>query len=216
MIRVKICGITNLDDALAAATAGADALGFNFWPQSPRHIDPRRAAEIITRLPPFVTPVGVFVNLHPSLVQPLARMTGINTVQLHGDESPEDAASLVANGLSVWKAFLVGRGFRPERLERYVGVAAFLLDSEVNGQRGGTGKTFDCRIARQANRYGKILLAGGLTVDNVAEAIRLAEPYGVDVCTGVEKKPGMKDHARMRQFIQRARGAQTGAERGTR
>lgn len=206
MIRVKVCGITNLEDALVATTAGADALGFNFWPASPRYLEPRRAKAIISHLPPFVTPVAVFVNESPPVVEALARMTGIKTVQLHGAEPPEDSSALVAHGLAVVKAFGVGRGFRPQSLRQYRGVVAYLLDSDVKGKRGGTGKTFDWKMARQANRFGRILLAGGLTVENVAEAIRQARPYGVDVCTGVEKKPGAKDHHRLREFIQTAKG----------
>ena len=206
MVRVKVCGITNLEDALVAATAGADALGFNFWPRSPRFVEPRRAAAIIARLPPFVTSVGVFVNKKRSRVESLARCVGLAVVQLHGEESPDDAKALAAASLLVLKAFRVGPSFQPEQLRRYPGVAAFLLDAEVKGQRGGTGRTFDWKQARAAGRYGRILLAGGLTVENVAAAIRQAQPYGVDVCTGVEKAPGQKDHERLRAFIQRAKG----------
>lgn len=207
MVRVKVCGITSLEDALVAATAGADALGFNFWPPSPRYIEPRRAVEIVAHLPPFVTAVGVFVNESPAVVQHLARAGGVSAVQLHGDELPEDVAALAPSGLTVFKALRVGRNFRPQRLREYPGAAAFLLDAEVKGRRGGTGKTFDWRVAKQAGRYGRILLAGGLTVENAAEAVRQAQPYGVDVCTGVEKKPGRKDHARLREFIRRAKGS---------
>jgi len=206
MVRVKVCGITNLEDALVAATAGADALGFNFWPRSPRFVEPRRAAAIIARLPPFVTSVGVFVNEKRSRVESLAGHVGLAAVQLHGDESPDDAKALAAASLLVLKAFRVGPGFQPQELRRYRGVAAFLLDAEVKGQRGGTGRTFDWKQARVAGRYGRIMLAGGLTVENVAAAIRQAQPYGVDVCTGVEKTPGQKHHERLRAFIQRAKG----------
>lgn len=206
MVRVKVCGITNLEDALVAAAAGADALGFNFWPRSPRFIEPPRAAAIIARLPPFVTPVGVFVDEKASQVKSLAVRSGLGAVQLHGEESPDDTKALAAASLLVLKAFRVGRGFQLQQLRRYPGVAAFLLDAEVEGQRGGTGKTFDWKRARAAGRYGRIILAGGLTVENVAEAICQAQPYGVDVCTGVEKGPGQKDHERLRAFIQRAKG----------
>ena len=206
MVRVKVCGITNLDDALVAIAAGADALGFNFWPESPRSIEPRQAAAIIAHLPPFVTPVGVFVNEERSRLGRLVRRTGVRAVQLHGEEPPEAVAALAANGWPVLKALAVGRGFQPQRLRQYSGVAAFLLDAEVKGKRGGTGKSFDWKLAGEANRYGRILLAGGLTPENVVEAIRLAQPYGVDVCTGVEKRPGVKDHARLREFLQRAKG----------
>lgn len=206
MVRVKVCGITNLDDALVAVTAGADGLGFNFWPGSPRYIEPRQAKAILGHLPPFVTAVGVFVDEARAVVEALAHMTGLKTVQLHGEESPEDLNTLAGQGLSVMKAFRVGRGFRPQRLRSYHHVAAFLLDAEVKGKRGGTGRTFDWKLARQASRFGRILLAGGLTVENIADAICQARPYGVDVCTGVEKKPGVKDHRRLREFIRVAKG----------
>lgn len=206
MVRVKVCGVTNLDDALVAAAAGADALGFNFWPPSPRYIEPRRAAEIIACLPPFVTAVGVFVNESRPVVERLGRTSRVQAVQLHGDELPEDVAALAAAGLTVLKAFRVGGTFRPQQLRRYPAAEAFLLDAEVEGRRGGTGQTFDWKKAQQAGRYGRILLAGGLTLENVAEAIRQARPYGVDVCTGVEKKPGQKNHVLLREFIQRAKG----------
>jgi len=208
MVRVKICGITTLDDALVAAAAGADALGFNFWPQSSRYLEPQRAADIITHLPPLVTPVGVFVNARPEEVERAARRAGLAAVQLHGDEGPEDVKALAADGLTVLKAVRVGPRFRPQVLRRYNGARAFLLDAEVKGARGGTGKTFDWKQARAARRYGRIILAGGLNPDNVAEAIAAAQPYGVDVCTGVENKPGVKDHERVREFIRRAKAVE--------
>lgn len=209
MIRVKVCGITNLEDALVAAAAGADALGFNFWPQSARYLEPRAAAVIVAHLPPFVTPVGVFVNARREQVEAIGRRTGIRAVQLHGEESPADAALLSEKGLTVLKAFRVGAGFKAQDLRSYRGVAAFLLDAEVRGRRGGTGRTFDWKQAQAARRYGRIFLAGGLTEDNVVAAIRQVQPYGVDVCTGVERKPGLKDHGRLREFIARAKGAAT-------
>ncbi|MFQ5778314.1 MAG: phosphoribosylanthranilate isomerase [Terriglobia bacterium] len=207
MVRVKVCGITNLEDALVAVAAGADALGFNFWPGSPRYIAPERAKEIVTHLPPFVTTVGVFVNDKAPRVEQMAHRTGIRTAQLHGEEPPAQVAALAAAGLAVLKALRVGRTFKPRCLRDYPGATAFLLDAEVKGRRGGTGKTFDWTSARQASRYGRILLAGGLTVENVEEAIRRAQPYGVDVCSGVEKKPGWKDHERLRAFLRRAKAA---------
>ena len=205
MVRVKICGLTNLEDALVAAAAGADALGFNFWPGSPRHIEARRAAELIAHLPPFITPVGVVVNESRAGVERLARASGVGAVELHGDELPEDAAALAAAGLTIIKAFRVGTGFRPQRLREFAAADAFLLDAQVKGKRGGTGRSFDWTVARRAAPFGRILLAGGLTPENVAEAICQAQPWGVDVCTGVEKKPGVKDHARLREFIRRAK-----------
>ncbi len=206
MIRVKVCGLTNLEDALVAALAGADALGFNFWPRSPRYIAPRAAADIIAQLPPLVTSVAVVVDEPPAQVARLARRSGVRAVQLHGQESPQDVAALAADGFAVLKAVRVGRDFRPQQLRSYVGVDAFLLDTEVKGRRGGTGKSFDWKKARAANRYGRVLLAGGLTVENVGEAVAQARPYGVDVCSGVERRPGNKDHDLLREFIRRAKG----------
>lgn len=209
MVRVKVCGITNLEDALVAATSGADALGFNFWPPSARYLEPSVAAAMVAHLPPFVTPVGVFVDAKPEQVEAIARRTGIRAVQLHGEESPEEAARLGARGLTVLKAFRVGSSFRPRDLRRYPGVSAFLLDAEVKGRRGGTGQTFNWKQAQAARRYGRIFLAGGLTPENVVEAIGQVLPYGVDVCTGVEREPGLKDHGRLREFIARAKGVAT-------
>lgn len=206
MVRVKVCGITNLEDALVAALAGADALGFNFWPRSPRYIAPRAAADIIAQLPPLVTSVAVVVDEPPAQVARLARKSGVRAVQLHGQESPQDVAALAADGFAVLKAVRVGRDFRPQQLRSYVGVDAFLLDTEVKGRRGGTGKSFDWKKARAANRYGRVLLAGGLTVENVGEAVAQARPYGVDVCSGVERRPGSKDHDLLREFIRQAKG----------
>ncbi len=206
MIRVKVCGITNLEDALVAALAGADALGFNFWPRSPRYIAPRAAADIITQLPPLVTSVAVVVDEPPAQVARLARKSGVRAVQLHGEESPQDVAALAADGFAVLKAVRVGRDFRPQQLRSYVGVDAFLLDTEVKGRRGGTGESFDWKKAQAANRYGRVLLAGGLTVENVGEAVAQARPYGVDVCSGVERRPGNKDHDLLREFIRQAKG----------
>lgn len=205
MFRVKVCGITNLEDALLSAEAGADALGFNFWPRSKRYMEPDAAAAIIAQLPPSVTPVGVFVDEELDSIETVARRTGVRGVQLHGDESPETASALVAQGLPVLKAFRVGKGFRPESLQRYKNVAGFLLDADVQGEKGGTGRTFDWSQAKAARRYGPILLAGGLTVENVSAAIRQAEPFGVDVCSGVEQAPGRKDHRQLREFVRLAK-----------
>jgi phosphoribosylanthranilate isomerase len=205
MVRVKVCGITNLEDALLSTEAGADGLGFNFWPRSKRYIEPDAATSMIAQLPPSVTPVGVFVDEEPASVERVARRTGVRGVQLHGDESPETASALAAQGFLVLKAFRVGKGFQPEALQRYAGVAGFLLDADVRGEKGGTGRTFDWSQAKAARRFGRIVLAGGLTVANVSEAIRQAQPFGVDVCSGVEQAPGRKDHRRLREFVRLAR-----------
>jgi phosphoribosylanthranilate isomerase len=203
--RVKICGITRLQDALAAVEAGADALGFNFWPGSSRYIAPTRTRRIVEQLPPLVTPVALFVNESTAGVKRKAKLAGITTVQLHGDESPMQAKALVRAGLTVFKAVSVGQGFRAARLRAYKNVAGFLLDTKVEGLRGGTGKVFDWAKARAARRYGKIFLAGGLTPANVARAIRAARPYAVDVSSGVERRPGIKDTKKVREFIRRAK-----------
>lgn len=209
MVRVKVCGLTSLEDALVAVTAGADALGFNFWSGSPRYLRPAQAARIIEHLPPFVTAVGVFVDEDLPRLRAAAALAALSAVQLHGDESPEAVRSLAEDGLQVFKALRVGASFQPALLQRYPGVSAFLLDAEVKGERGGTGQTLDWKRARAAGRYGRVVLAGGLTPENVADAIRQARPYGVDVCSGVETQPGRKDHDRLRQFIRRAKGART-------
>jgi len=210
MVRIKVCGITNAEDALAAVEAGADALGFNFFPPSPRYIEPAEAEQMVAQLPPFVAPVGLFVNESRPIIRTVAARCDIRTVQLHGDELPADVAALAP--LAIIKAFSVGARFRPQTLKAYNGCAAFLLDTQVNGKRGGTGKPFDWKRARQARAYGRIILAGGLTVENVEEAIRTVRPYGLDVCTGVERCPGKKDHRRLREFIRRAQAAAAALE----
>jgi phosphoribosylanthranilate isomerase len=206
--RVKICGITAWDDARLSVDLGASALGFNFHPPSPRAISPADAWKIIRRLPPFVEAVGVFVNWPPLVVAALARALRLHTVQLHGAESPEEVASL-ARTHRVIKAVQVKRGFRPTGLSRYRGADGILLDGFARGLHGGTGRTLDWKLARAARRYGRIILAGGLTPENIAEAIRVAEPYAVDVASGVEVSPGRKDPARLRALfaaIERTRG----------
>lgn len=204
-MHIKVCGITNPEDALAAVEAGADALGFNFYPASPRYIEPAAAERIVAQLPPFVTPVAVFVNESRVVIQTLAARCDIRTVQLHGDELPADVEALVP--LAVVKAFPVGPRFRPQLLQSYKGCGAFLLDNQMKGKRGGTGKNFDWSKARQAKAFGRIILAGGLRPENVEEAIGTVRPYGVDVCTGVERRPAKKDPRRLREFIRRARAA---------
>ena len=200
MVRVKICGITTWPDALAACDAGASALGFNFYEKSPRAISPAAAWKIIRRLPPFVAPVGVFVNWTPDAVLSLADALQLAAVQLHGDESPRDVAAC-AHRRRVIKAFRVGPGFSLARLRRYPGASAFLLDAPRAGQYGGTGQATDWSLAGQAARSRRIILAGGLTLENVAEAIRHVRPYAVDVASGVESRPGRKDPGKLRAFL---------------
>lgn len=203
MIKIKICGITNLDDALAAADAGADALGFNFYKKSPRCIEPSKAAEIIAQLPPFIIPVGLFVNEREEKIREIQHLTCLQAVQLHGDESPEFCQRF---GERVIKAFQIKSKESLKNMAHYH-VGAFLLDSYKNGERGGTGETFDWHLAVVAKTFGRIILAGGLTPDNVAEAVKLVQPYAVDVASGVEKEKGVKDHAKMKKFIVEVRRA---------
>jgi len=204
---VKICGITNWRDAKRAVDAGADLLGFNFYERSPRYIAPAKAQRIVRRLPKRVSAVGVFVNESEEKMLGVARAVGLSALQLHGDESPLTVARL-RRSLPVIKAVRAGKAFRPAQLSCYKRASAILLDGFDRRLRGGTGKTFDWRVARRAKRYGRIFLAGGLTPENVADAIRTAEPHAVDVCSGVEAKPGKKDPKRLRQFMQAVAVAQ--------
>ncbi len=198
--RVKICGITTWEDARLSIDLGASALGFNFFPPSPRAISPADAWSIIRRLPPFVEAVGVFVNWPPLVVDALARALRLGSVQLHGTESPAEVIELVRKQ-RVIKAIQVKRGFRVASLARYRAADAILLDGFAHGLHGGTGRTLDWEVARAANRYGRIILAGGLNPENVAEAIRVARPYAVDVASGVESRPGRKDPAKLRALF---------------
>jgi phosphoribosylanthranilate isomerase len=198
--RVKICGITTWDDARLSVDLGASALGFNFYPPSPRAITPADAWKIIRRLPPFVEAVGVFVNWPPLVVEALARALRLTAVQLHGAESPEEVAEM-ARTRRVIKAVQVKRGFRLAGLARYRAADGILLDGFARGLHGGTGRTLDWKVARAARRYGQIILAGGLTPENIAEAIRVAEPYAVDLASGVERRPGLKDAGKLRALF---------------
>ena len=195
-VRVKICGVTRAEDALAAVRLGADALGFNFWPGSKRHITVAAARGIIARLPPFVTPVGVFVNQLEGEMRAIAAETGIQLFQLHGDEPPELCARLP---LPVVKAIPVDQVRTLSRLLSYE-VSAFLLDTPSRGY-GGSGEPFDWSLAEGVSEVAPVILAGGLTPENVAAAVRTVRPYAVDVASGVESSPGVKDMARMSRFF---------------
>ncbi len=201
MIKIKICGITNLDDAMAAANSGADALGFNFYKKSPRYIEPEKAAEIIAQLPPFILPIAIFVNEREERIREILAKTCIQGVQFHGDETPEFCQRF---GNRVIKAFPMKDKESIKHMAHYR-VAAYLLDSYREGLRGGTGATFDWHLAIVAKTFGRIILAGGLTPENVAEAVKLVQPYGVDVAGGVEKGKGIKDHAKLKKFITEVR-----------
>jgi phosphoribosylanthranilate isomerase len=200
---VKICGITNLADALAAVAAGAGALGFNFYVRSSRYLDAQKARAIIDRLPAGILKVGVFVNeASPEVVQEIATAAGVDAVQLHGDESPEFCAQL--KHPYVIKALSVGDNFEPEQALDY-DVKAILLDAYDRTNRGGTGHTFDWSIARRTRELvPRLFLAGGLSAKNVAEAIRVVEPYAVDACSSLEMGPGKKDRERVKAFVKAA------------
>lgn len=201
---VKICGITTLADARCAVEAGADALGFIFFRRSPRYIEPSAAAEIISRLPASVLRIGVFVDEGPAKMQDVSGVCGLDRLQLHGNESVEICSSL---GVPLIKAFRIQDRNSLIPLRNYR-VSAFLLDSYVPGQLGGTGAQFNWDLAIEAKESGTpIILAGGLTPENVDNAVAKVRPFGVDVSSGVESAPGKKDHAKVREFIRRAKAA---------
>jgi phosphoribosylanthranilate isomerase len=199
---LKICGITRLSDALHAVEHGADALGFVFWPESPRHISPERAAAIIAALPPGVETVGVFVNESVEGIRVVVAQTGISTIQLHGDEAPAYADALdwpLLRAITVDQVGQASTAWPPG--------TTFLLDTADPVRRGGTGKTVDWQRAAVAARGRRIVLAGGLTPDNVVDAIATVRPLGVDVSSGVEDAPGVKNADKVARFLASARSA---------
>ncbi len=202
-LKVKICGITRLEDALAAVRLGVDALGFNFWPRSKRYLPPAAARDIVRRLPPLVTAVGVFVDPSRDEVLRAVDASGVGVAQLHGDESPELCLSLP---LPVLKAIRVVDAGSLVQLASY-DVRGFLLDTPGPGY-GGSGRTFDWSLVAEVARELPIVLAGGLTPENVGEAVRVVHPWAVDVASGVESAPGVKDEDRMRRFIDAAKEAE--------
>ena len=204
MVRIKICGITNLEDALACADAGADLLGFNFYSGSPRYIKPEAAREIVAQLPAAILSVGVFVNAgEPEDVARVADVAGVAAVQLHGDESATFCRELT--GRFVIKALRVTGDFKPESAAEYE-TDAVLLDGFDQGLRGGTGRTFDWSVAQRTREVvARIFLAGGLGPENVAAAVASVQPYGVDACSSLESSPGHKNIARVRAFIKAIR-----------
>jgi|UniRef100_A0A7C3Z0M7 phosphoribosylanthranilate isomerase len=200
MVRIKICGITNLEDARLAADLGAHALGFIFYPKSPRSVRPEEAREIIRNLPPLVMTVGVFVDEEAGTVREIAETAGLDWVQLHGRESPGYCRFLQRR---VIKGFRIKDASSLSLLPDYRGaVQAYLLDTYKAGTAGGTGETFDWDLARQAGEWGPVILAGGLTPANVARAISVAQPGAVDVASGVEVAPGKKDPEKLRAFFE--------------
>ncbi len=201
-LQVKICGITRLEDALAAVRLGADALGFNFWEGSKRFCPPQVARDIIRQLPPFVSTVGVFVNPSARAMARTVSLSGIAVVQLHGNESVSFCRSVT---FPLIKAIQVQGPQALLRLERFA-AAAILLDAPSTGF-GGSGLTFDWKLARPAAKRHRLILAGGLHPTNVGAAIRSVRPYGIDVASGVESAPGIKDHRKLARFLRAARSA---------
>lgn len=196
--RVKICGITRPEDALAAARAGADAIGLVFYPPSPRAVTRERAREIVQALPPFVSVVGLFVNARPAEVRAVLEAVPIDLLQFHGDEAPEECRRY---GRPYIKAVAMAPGVDLQAAtRRYADAAGLLLDTHREGVRGGTGEAFDwSRIPPELDK--PVILAGGLTPENVAEAVRRVRPYAVDVSSGVEASKGIKDAARIEAFV---------------
>ncbi len=199
MVKIKICGITNSEDAEKAISLGADAIGFIFA-DSPREVQPHLARSIIENLKGKVLSVGVFVNESPDKVIETAEYCSLGAIQLHGDESPEYCSQL-KKGLLI-KAFRIKDDSSLTPIPRYKGVFAYLLDTFSEQNRGGTGKTFDWNLAVKAKAFGKpIILSGGLGLGNIEEAIRVVTPYGVDISSSIEIKPGKKDHKLMERLI---------------
>jgi phosphoribosylanthranilate isomerase len=202
MTKIKICGITNIEDALSAVDYGADALGFVFYHKSPRYITPEKTREIILQLPPFVSTVGVFANETHEKMKEILEFSGIDILQLHGDEPPDTCY--------IWhrviRALRVSdfADLKPLEMCR---VSAFLLDTYSTASYGGTGQIFNWDIAVEAKRFGRIILSGGLNPDNIEKAIRWVRPYAVDVSSGIEEEKGKKDLKKMRAFIEKAKNA---------
>jgi phosphoribosylanthranilate isomerase len=207
MTLVKICGITNLEDALAAVDAGADMLGFNFYSRSPRYIEPSAARLIIDQLPEVVVSAGVFLNHAAEEIERIVSTTGVRVLQLHGDESPQYCENLRLNGCQVMKVFNSGKSFAPDRIRKYE-VQLIMVDAAAGSVRGGTGQLSDWSQARQARElFPRVFLAGGLSPENVGAAINEVAPFGVDACSSLELTPGKKDHARVRDFVAAVRAA---------
>jgi phosphoribosylanthranilate isomerase len=211
IVHVKICGVTNWPDGRLAVDLGAHAIGFNFYPPSPRSISPAAAWEIARKLPPVVATIGVFVNWPAHVVAALAGALRLDGVQLHGDEQPAETNQL-ARRFRVIKAFAAGPRFKLAALARYKAASAFLLDGYNSKLYGGTGRTADWQLARAAGRYGPVIVAGGLRPDNVAQAIAEAQPFGIDVASGVESRPGKKDPRALRELMREVEAANHAAD----
>jgi phosphoribosylanthranilate isomerase len=200
MVRVKICGVTKVEDVKLIAELGAHAIGLNFCEDSPRCVTPANAAELVRRLPPLIVPIGVFVNWAEEPIIALCKALRLTAAQLHGEESAQ-VVDRVARHYPVIKALRLGQGNAAPDFSRYRGASTFLLDSALTGHYGGTGTVGNWHSARTAAQSHRIILAGGLTPENVAEAIRIVRPYAVDVASGVESRPGKKDPAKLRSFF---------------
>ncbi len=202
MIRVKVCGIKRLEDALLAARLGASAVGFIFYPKSPRYVSPEKARQISTALPPFLLRVGVFVDEDPDKIRRVQDRVGLDLIQLHGREDPTVCETFFPR---VIKAFRVREPEDLAQIKPYEGrVGGILLDTLVKGLPGGTGKTFDWKLACEAKRFGlPLILAGGLNPRNVLEAVAQVQPYGIDVNSGVEIAPGIKHPALLKELFQK-------------
>jgi phosphoribosylanthranilate isomerase len=201
MTQVKICGITNTDDARVAVEAGADMIGLNFYPPSPRYVTPAQARAIVASLPASVSAIGVFVNEDVETVSRIVRDSGVQMVQLHGEETSEFCQQLP---WPVVKTFRFTAQVQPEMMRQYA-VAAYLIEGFHADLYGGGGALADWQRVATLHQYGRIMLAGGLTPENVRDAIRVVHPYAVDVCSGVEASPGRKDWHRVRAFVQGAK-----------
>ena len=195
---VKICGITNFSDALFSATAGANYLGFIFYPKSPPYIDPHKAKEIIRKLPTNVTPVGVFVNEKRETIEQILHKTNIRTIQLSGDESPDDC---LGYSVDVWKAFRYTRVEEVNQTKSY-NIFAALLDGVKDGLYGGTGTPVDFAIALELKKIHRVVLSGGLNPENIQYALNTIQPYAVDVNSGIEFVPGKKDHDKVKRLFE--------------
>ena len=205
IVKVKICGITNYKDAVAAMDMGADLLGFNFYPESPRYVTPEKAESIINKLPGFIDTAGVFVNASVEQIHEINSVCHLDWVQLHGDEAPEFCRSLLSHNVKTMKAIRVKDQADIEKADSYF-TDAVLLDAFDPDKYGGTGLTFDWNIIGHISK--RVFLAGGINPDNAADAVKLGV-YGIDVCSGIEAEPGKKDHKKMKKLfdnIQHLRG----------
>ena len=200
-VKVKVCGMTSLKDALVAVEVGADAVGFIFYKKSPRSVTMKTVREIVLELPPFVDTVGVFVDETAEQINKIADYCNLDIIQLHGDESPTFCKKIRRK---VIKAFRIKDMQSVKKLSSFQ-VSGFLLDTFSENLHGGTGEVFDWNLALPAKKFGPVIMAGGLTPNNVQQAVRQIRPYGVDVCSGVESEPGIKDHKKVRAFLNNAK-----------